>query len=149
MLLRLRSLVLLLFAIGLVSPAQTARGDVNPHSRLKKHVRDVVQKVKAAPTATEKRSILNKELRRMISALDRIENYGSLSKKDKRAVDALRTRLQAKLDELRGANGYEAVPDGELDAFADYVQQDFERADTVTISVTTALLIIILIVLLA
>lgn len=41
-----------------------------------------------------------------------------------------------------GRADYDAVPDDRLDAFADYVQQDFEQAPrTVTIGLTTDLLI--------
>ena len=141
--------VLLVLAAGLVFAAPSAQADVTPHDRLKKHVRDVVQNVKAAPTAAKKREILDEELRTMISALDRTEKMADLSAQDQAGIDALRTRLQEKLDELHGQNGYEAVPDSQLDSFADYVQQDFERADSITLSLTTALLIVLLIVLLA
>lgn len=85
----------------------------------------------------------------MIDALDRVESMKRLSEQDQAGVDALRSSLQAKLDELHGQNGYEAVSAGQLNSFADYVQQDLEQADTVTISVTTALLLLILVVLLA
>lgn len=141
----------LALVVGLALAAPVAQADANPHDRLKKHVRDVVQTVKAAPTAAEKREILDDELRTMIAALDRAERMAtSLSEDDRAGIDALRARLQEKLDQLHGRDGYEAVPDGQLDTFADYVQQDFERADnTITLSLTTALLIVILLILLA
>lgn len=140
----------LVFVLGLILAVSPAQADVSPHDRLKKHVRDVVQSVKAAPTAAEKREILDDELRTMIAALDRAERMANtLSEEDRAGIDALRARLQEKLDQLHGRDGYEAVPDAQLDTFADYVQQDFERADnTITLSVTTALLILILIILL-
>jgi len=137
---------LFVLAAGLV--AAPARADVPPQERLKRHVRDVVQTVKAAPTPVRKRAILDEKLRGMIEALDRAEALTSLPQ-DRAGIDALRGRLQAKLDELHGRNGYEAVPANQLDAFADYVQQDFEQADSITISLTTALLILILVILLA
>jgi len=127
-----------------VAPAQA---DVTPQDRIKEHVRDIVQTVKAAPTAARKRALLDEKLRGMIEALDRAETMTSLPQ-DQSGIDALRARLQEKLDELHGQNGYEAVPAGKLDAFADYVQQDLEQADTITIGVTTGLLILILIILL-
>lgn len=133
--------------IGVVSPAQA---DVNPHEQLQQHVRDVVQDVKSAETPAVKRSILDEELHTMVAALNRVEQMTELSAEEQAGVDALRSRLQEKIDELNGQNGYEAVPDGQLDAFADYVQQDFEQANgTITLGVGTALLIILLIVLLA
>ncbi len=136
-----------LLGLGLVS--SPAFGDVSPQDQLKKHVQELVQEVKQAPSAAEKRSILDSKLRDMITALDRAESMGGVSSADKQGIDVLRTRLQEKLDELNGQNGFEPVPNGELNSFADYVQQDFEQADrTVTIGVTTGLLILILLILL-
>ena len=132
----------------MLSVVGTAHADINPRKKLKQHVRSMVQKVKAAPTAERKRALLDEKLRGMIDALDRAETIASLSPSDQDGIDALRTRLQEKLDELHGQNGYEAVPANQLNSFADYVQQDFEQADTLTISLTTALLVLILIVLL-
>jgi thioesterase domain-containing protein len=144
----LRRSAALLVAFGLLSVVGTAHADVNPRKKLKQHVRSMVQEVKAAPTAEQKRALLDEKLRGMIDALDRAEAIANLSPNDQEGLDALRTRLQEKLDELHGQNGYEAVPANQLNSFADYVQQDFEQADTLTISLTTALLVLILIVLL-
>jgi hypothetical protein len=125
-----------------------ARADVTPHEQLKQHIHDAVEKVKAAPTAAEKRSILDDELRAMTTALSRARQMTDRSS-ERESIDALRARVQEKLDELHGQNGYTAVPDEELDTIADYVQQDFEQADrVVTISVTTALLIVLILLLL-
>ncbi len=134
--------------VAMLATAPTAQADTNPHEKLKEHVRDIVQKVKAAPTAAKKRAILDEKLRGMIKALNRAEQMANLSSQDQNGIDALRTRLQEKLDELHGQNGYDAVPAGQLNSFADYVQQDFEQANTITISVTSALLILLLIILL-
>ncbi|MCB0287262.1 MAG: hypothetical protein KDE57_11445, partial [Calditrichaeota bacterium] len=57
--------------------------------------------------------------------------------------------LQDKQDELMGNNGYERVSDAQLNAFSDYVVQDMEQADkTISISLVSALLIVIIIILL-
>lgn len=144
-----RLLTFLALAVGLVASASPAHADINPHEQLKDHVREIVQTVKAAPTAEKKRAILDEKLRDMVSALDRAEQMTALSPSDADGVDALRTRLQEKIDELNGQNGYEAVPDGQLNNFADYVQQDFEQADrTLTIGLTSALLILLVLILL-
>lgn len=148
--LRFYVLPLVVFAVGLGLLSAPARADVSPHDQLKKQVQELVQEVKDAPTAEKKRSLLDSKLRNMISAIDRAEQMGTLSTTDKKGIDALRARLQEKLDELHGHNGFEPVPDGQLNNFADYVQQDFEQAaGTVTLSVGTALLILLLIILLA
>lgn len=139
----------LAFSLIFASWAPPATADENPHERLKQHVREVVQEVKNAPTAAKKRSILDEKLRAVITALDRAEQMSSVSSGEAADIDILRTRLEEKLDELHGRADYDAVPDDELDAFADYVQQDFEQAArTVTIGVTTGLLILILLILL-
>ena len=139
---------ILALTCGLLLVTGPARADVTPHEQLKQHIHDAVEKVKAAPTAAEKRSILDDELRAMTTALNRARQMTDRSS-EKESIDALRARVQEKLDELHGQNGYTAVPDGELDTFADYVQQDFEQADrVVTISVTTALLIVLILLLL-
>lgn len=141
---------LALIAVGLGGLSSPALADVSPQDRLKKEVQEMVQEVKKAPSAAEKRSILDTKLRDMIAALDRAEDMGALSSSDEQGIDVLRSRLQENLDELNGHNGFEPVPDGQLNNFADYVQQDFEQANsTVTLSVTTALLILLLIILLA
>ncbi|PSQ96052.1 MAG: hypothetical protein BRD55_08385 [Bacteroidetes bacterium SW_9_63_38] len=140
---------LVVLALMLLAVATPVQADINPHKKLKQHVRSMVQDVKAAPTAEKKRALLDEKLRGMIDALNRAESMATLSPSDQEGIDALRTRLQETLDELHGQNGYEAVPAGQLNSFADYVQQDFEQADrTLTISLTTALLVLILIVLL-
>jgi hypothetical protein len=138
----------LALAILLLAAVPSAQADTNPREKLKQQVRDIVQTVKAAPTAAKKRAILDEKLRGMIKALNRAERMADLSPQDQEGIDVLRTRLQEKLDELHGQNGYEAVPAGQLNTFADYVQQDFEQADSITISLTTALLILILVILL-
>jgi len=139
---------ILALTCGLLLVTAPARADVTPHEQLKQHIHDAVEKVKAAPTAAEKRSILDDELRAMTTALSRARQMTDRSS-EKESIDALRARVQEKLDELHGQNGYTAVPDEELDTFADYVQQDFEQADrVVTISVTTALLIVLILLLL-
>lgn len=137
------------FLIVLAAWASPAEADIDPHERLKQHVRDVVQKVKRAPTAAKKRAILDQELSAMVTALNRAEKMSDPSSSEKADINALRLRLQEKLDELHGRADYERVPDGQLDAFADYVQQDFEQAArTLTISITTGLLILIVLILL-
>jgi hypothetical protein len=139
---------ILALTCGLLLVTAPARADVTPHEQLKQHIRDAVEKVKAAPTAAEKRSILDDELRAMTTALSRARQMTDRSS-ERESIDVLRARVQEKLDELHGQNGYTAVPDEELDTFADYVQQDFEQADrVVTISVTTALLIVLILLLL-
>jgi hypothetical protein len=72
-----------------------------------------------------------------------------ISKEDHFEIDRLKATLLEKQNELEGKNGYERVPDAQLNAFSNYVVQDMEQAvGTITISVLALVLIIILIVLL-
>jgi hypothetical protein len=85
----------------------------------------------------------------MSKILDKVQSSELISKEDHDGIDRLKAIVQDKQDELAGINGYERVPDTQLNAFADYVVQDVEQADQmITISVVVLLLIIILIVLL-
>lgn len=116
--------------------------------RVQGYFNDTVCKVKATDDPSQKREILNIELQRMSKALERVENSSLVSEADRENMGHFRTSIQEKTDELAGNNGYERVPDDQLDTFSDYVMQDMEQADkTITMGVVTALLIVILIIL--
>jgi hypothetical protein len=105
-------------------------------------------KVKATDDVMQKRDILNNSLHTMSKALDQVENSGLISQDDLAGVDKFRAALLEKQYELSGSNGYERVPDAQLNAFSDFVVQDMEQAEkTVTISLVTILLIVIVILL--
>jgi len=116
---------------------------------LQQYFSDAANKVKATANASEKRAILNASLQTMSKALDMVQRSTSISKDDNVGMDLFIAALQEKQDELAGTNGYVRVPDGQLNAFSNYIVQDLEQADQiVTISLISLLLIIILIVLL-
>jgi hypothetical protein len=113
---------------------------------IQRYFNDTASRVKATNDAVQKRDILNKSLQTMSKALDRVEDSGLISQEDRPGVNRLKATLQEKQDELSGSNGFERVSDAQLNAFADFVVQDMEQADkTITISVVTALLILIII----
>lgn len=116
---------------------------------IQKYFNDTACKVKATDDPVQKRDILNKSLETMSQALERVESSGLISQDDRAGIDRFKTTLQEKQDELTGSNGYERVADAQLNAFSDYVVQDMQQADQyVTISLISALLIIIILVLL-
>jgi hypothetical protein len=115
---------------------------------LQKYFSDVANKVKATENPSEKRAILNESFHTMSKALDMVQSSPLISKDDRVGINRFKATLQEKQDELAGSNGYVRVSDKQLNAFSDYVVQDMEQADTITISVVTLLLIIILVVLL-
>ncbi|HUS84017.1 MAG TPA: hypothetical protein VMX56_02645 [Anaerolineales bacterium] len=115
---------------------------------VQKYFNDAACKVKATADPSQKREILNNELQNMSKALDKVRSSPLVSKADREGMDRFKTSLQQKQDELAGTNGYERVSDDQLNDFSDYVVQDMEQADkTITISVVTALLIVIIIIL--
>jgi len=116
---------------------------------IQKYFNDTASKVKATTDPAEKRAILNKSLQTMSKALDKVQNSPLISKEDRAGIDQFKAALQENQDELTGSNGYERVSDAQLNAFSEYVVQNMEQADrTITISLVTALLIVIIIILL-
>jgi hypothetical protein len=116
---------------------------------IQRYFNDAASRVKATDDAVQKRDILFNSLQSMSKALDQVENSGLISQEDRPGVNRFKAALQEKQDELMGSNGFERVPDAQLNVFSDFVVQDMEQADkTITISVVTALLIVIIIILL-
>jgi hypothetical protein len=116
---------------------------------IQKYFNDTASKVKATTDPAEKRAILDKSLQTMSKALDKVQKSPLISKEDREGIEKFKATLQENQDELAGSNGYERVSDAQLNAFSEYVVQNMEQADkTITISLVTALLIVIIIILL-
>lgn len=140
------SFLLLLFTVTAI-PLRAQTPDA--HDQLKKHINKMVVNVEQAESVTEKRDILNQSFDELITTFDKVSAMNRVSESDKEALADFRNTIQEKKDELNGTNGYDKVPDSQLDEFADYVQQDIEQADrVVTISLTTVLLVVIILLLL-
>ena len=116
--------------------------------KLQKYFSDAALKVKATENASEKRKILNESFQNMSKALDKVQNSCLISKDDRIGIDRFKATLREKQNELAGINGYERVSDEQLNNFSNYVVQDMEQAQTITISLVALLLIILLAVLL-
>ena len=124
-------------------------GSALAQDNLQNYFNDTACKVKATADPSQKRVILNQGLQNMSKALDMVESSPLVSKDDRAGIDRLRVALQERQNELAGNNGYDRVPDEQLNAFSDFVVQDMEQADrTITISLITLLLIIIIVILL-
>lgn len=113
----------------------------------KNYLNNMVQKVEKASTPGQKRQIMNNSFNKMIDTFDRISKM-TTSVSNKEALESLKSKVQANKDELNGKNGYKRIKQGKLDQFAKYTLQNFEQADTITLSLTAALLILILVILL-
>lgn len=138
---------LLFFLAAIYMPLQAQISD--PHNNLKDQINKMVENVEEAEKSTEKRKILNLSIDKLITSFDKVQSMERVPESDKQALAGFTTNLQERKDELNGTNGYEKVPDAQLDDFAQFVQQDIEQADRfITISVTTALLVVLILLLL-
>jgi len=140
-----RKLLPLIVLVGALCYAGVAMGQDKVHS----YLNDTALKVKATSSAVEKREILSTSLNDMMATIDRVKSAPMTSAEDDASLDRVRATLQEKSDELAGINGFQRVPDDQLNAFSTYIVQDMEQADkTITISLVVALLIVIIIILL-
>lgn len=141
-------LLVLLFAYG----NSFAAGDkyLKLRTAFKEYFNDMKVEVMEAKTPAEKREIISSRLKKVNMILDKAEELTAETKEDKEFIAGIKEDVNNKLAELEGTNGYEKVSNSNLNEFATYVQQDMEMADTlITISLTTALLILIIILLIA
>jgi len=136
---------MLFFAAVCTTTAQSS----NAVDMFKNHINKMVTKVEKAENPQDKRELLNTSFDKLLTSFDKVENMSMLSSSDLASLNKLKSNITEKKDELNGADGFKAVPDNQLNNFANYVQQDLEQANsTITISVTVLLLIIIIIILL-
>jgi len=134
-------LAVMIFVMSLAGIAQG-------QDKLQNYFSDAAGKVKVTTDPTEKREILNKSFEKMTKALNSVQGSPLVSKDDKASMEHFKVVLKEKQDELAGINGFERVPDEQLNDFSDYVVQDMEQAtETVTLSLVALLLIILIAVL--
>lgn len=141
-----KSALHLLVVIGVLGWAGTAMSQDKIHN----YLNDTSLKVKAATSPEQKREILARNLGAMTRAIDTVKGAPLTSDADRANLNRLQATLQDKSDELIGANGFDRVPDNQLNAFSTYVVQDMEQADkTITVSLVVVLLVVIIIILIA
>lgn len=115
----------------------------------KKHFNQTVQNVKSTDSPVEQRALLNDSFVDMLEALNRINKSADLSNDERKSLLAFKNEIKDKQSELNGWNGFDEIQDDELIDFSDYSQQELEQANrTLTISLTSALLIVLILLLL-
>ncbi len=133
--------------ISFITPLKAQSND--GHEALKNHINSVVENVKKMETTKEKREYLDQSLDELIQAMDRIQAKSMVKEVDKEALEVFKQNLADRKDELNGENGFAKVPGNQLNDYANFIQQDIEQADRiVTLSLTTALLIVLILLLL-
>jgi hypothetical protein len=136
--------IVLLFVVQSVTVAQST--DIT--ETFKKHFNETVEQIQETESADEKRMILNESFTKMLDAIDRIESRANLSEDEKAQLSSYKNGISEKKSELNGLDGFDEVMDKDLNDFSDYSQDFMEQANkTITIGVTTALLILIILLL--
>jgi septal ring factor EnvC (AmiA/AmiB activator) len=140
----LRAVIMMCAMLCVLVSAVVAAGQDN----LQKYFSDTACKVKGTADPSEKRAILSERLQDMSTALDKVESSTLISEADRAGLDSFKATIEERQSELAGTDGYDRVPDAQLNAFSDFVVQDGEQADrTITISLVVLLLIIIILIL--
>lgn len=136
----------LIIVIGALGIAGAALGQ----GSVREYLSDTALRVQATDNPVEKRELLSERLATLTRAIDVATHAPLTSAKDDLSLTRIKTTLQERSDELAGTNGFERVPDAQINAFSTYIVQDLEQADsTVTISTVTLLLILIIVLLVA
>lgn len=113
-------------------------------NNVRKHFSEIASQVKATEDPVQKREILTQSFESITAALARAQDSPLVSKDDRVGLARLNATVREHWAELAGLNGYEPVPDAQLNDFADYSLQAIEQAaQRVTISLVAALLILI------
>lgn len=141
------SIALLFFAFAVQSVAVAQSVDLT--KTFKKSFNNTVTEVQNTENVTEKRELLNDSFSNMITAIERIESQAKLSEKESAQLKSFKKGIVEKKSELNGEDGFSEVLDKDLDDFSDYSQQYMEQADrTITIGITTALIVLVILLLL-
>lgn len=141
------TLFLAIFAFTFQSAAFAQSGNFS--DIFKQHFNETVQQVKSSDDPDEKRAYLNQSFDKMLNAIDRIENSAVLSEDESAQLLSFKEDIEEKKSELNGLDGFDEIVDEDLDDFSNFSQQAMEQANrTITLSLTTALLIVLILLLL-
>ena len=127
--------------------AFTISANADGKDKIKNYFSKTAVKVNTTELASEKREILNESFQNMFNVIEKVQNSGLINTEDQAGIDHFKAALQEKHDELNGTNGFERVPDMQLNAFSNYVVQDMEQA-SITISLLALVVIVILLIIL-
>jgi hypothetical protein len=115
-------------ALG-TTPLRAAQNRENLLSEiLKSSIHKMVVEVKEANDPGVKRKIIGHYLSGMEQGLTKMASNSELTATDRKVVAQIGLRFQNNLDIFYGTNETHKVPDSELNAFADYIQQQSEQA---------------------
>jgi hypothetical protein len=145
------------FLILLTAAAIPARAEENHgllQERIKVALNEMVQDVRTAESPEAKRQILERFVGKLEHRAQMAERLPFLTKENHAALDMLQAKFGAYSAELKGTAGNGPVADGDLNAFAGFMQQDLEQAadawwsgDGIYLSAGAIIIILIIIIL--
>lgn len=143
---------LLAFLTAAVAPAHAGENRDLLESRMKTALNEMVQEVRAAETPEAKRETLEGFIGKVERRAGWLESMPFMDAEHRAALSLMKDKFAGYHAELQGLEGKTRVADGELDAFAGFVQHDLEQADAVAwdgggIYLSVGAIIIILIIL--
>jgi hypothetical protein len=131
--------------------AQAGSGSDLVNQRVKASLNSMVQDVHAAESPAEKRAVLDRFLTKAERGARLAQVLPILSDENQRALNVLQGIFEGYAAELHGVPGQGAsqagVANGELNAFASYMQQNLEQANNGIYLSTGAIIIVLLIIL--
>jgi hypothetical protein len=137
-------LLLTLFS-GTPTQAQTSSDLIG--QRVKSSLNTMVQDVHTAETHAEKRVVLDRFLAKVSRGTTILTAVPLLSEENRAALEVIQARFEKYSGMLHGVSEENVVADGDLDAFASYMQQDLEQASGGVYLSTGAIIIVLLIIL--
>jgi hypothetical protein len=115
--------------IAVANPAQASTDHGMLQARMKVSLNEMVTEVKEAETPAAKRAVMERFLDKFENR-SRIAERLPLNEEHRTALTALQSRFAGYTAELNGSDQQPGVADDDLDAFAGFMQQDLEQADS-------------------
>lgn len=143
-----QALLLTLLTAGAV---QAQNGSNLIEQRVKSSLNTMVQDVRAAEAPAEKREILSQFLVKVSRSASMLESVPFLSDDNHAAIEVLQERFDRYSASLHGStdgSSADVVADGDLDAFASFMQNDLEQANSGGVYLSTGAIIIVLLIIL-
>jgi hypothetical protein len=121
--------------------------------RVKISLNAMVQDVREAPTADAKRVVLEQFITKIDRGTGLVQRLPFLTTEHHAALEHLQTRFDGYATVLHGTSsndqdGTAAVADSDLDAFASFMQNDLEQAQSGGVYLSTGAIIIVLLIIL-
>jgi hypothetical protein len=120
---------IIFITVSMALPAAASENHGLVREQLKTALNGMVQEVKKAESPAEKRAIMARFVHKAGRGAGMAENLPLLSQEKHAALDMLQGKFSGYALELTGT-GSAGVADKDLDAFASFMQQDLEQAES-------------------